>query len=341
MMGRISIIVFFCIIAVTIIEAKKSLTCDEYIAGNPMQVCVDGYIFERNDEAMVTWQDAEDVCQGKGGHLASVTSDNQVIAMEMLLPTDEQAWLGTEQAGTGPLNTDNTEVPMDMAAQITTVDNALVIVDGNGAISDLVELNAATPATDVNHFFCKYNYFHNRKIYFGFPIAGMPQPDTATECEMLGEPKDGRIIQIDSGKLQNFVNAEVDRLVEKADPAEYFFWINMKYSETTMKYKWGVEGTYSPFRKWCTAQPDDEEIDAADRCVVLTAAGCWKVKRCSRSFDIIFTPIASTFNLFLTMCEFDIRESNPTNHELFTLIQVLRSNVNEITKDCKRCKGVE
>jgi len=167
------------------------------------------------------------------------------------------------------------------------------------------------------------------------------QPDTATECEMLGEPKDGRIIQIDSGKLQNFVNAEVDRLVEKADPDEYLFWINMKYSETTMKYKWGVEGTYSPFRKWCTAQPDDEEIDAADRCVALTGAGCWKVYRCSVSFDIINTATGITLNLFRTMCEFDIRESNPTKHELFTLIKVLRSNVNEITKDCKRCKGVE
>eukprot|EP00111_Clytia_hemisphaerica_P019380 TCONS_00057215-protein len=333
MMGRISMIVFFCIIAVTIIEAKKSLTCDEYIAGNPMQVCVDGYIFERNDEAGVTWENAEGVCQRKGGHLASVTSDNQVIAMEMLLPTGEQAWLGTEVVmGTGALNADNTEVPMDVSAQILMSGNALVIADGNGAINDLGELNPAV--TDVNHFFCKYNYFHNRKIYFGF--TGMTQPDTATECGMLGEPKDGRIIQIDSGKLQNFVDAEVDRLVELSDPAEYLFWINMKYSETTMKYKWGVEGTYSPLRKWCTAQPDDEEIDVAERCVVLTGAGCWKVEPCNCA-DV---PEMDDSPL-LTMCEFDIRESNPTNHELFTLIQVLRSNVNEITKDCKRCKGVQ
>ncbi|XP_066917629.1 uncharacterized protein [Clytia hemisphaerica] len=340
MMGRISIIVFFCIIAVTIIEAKKSLTCDEYIAGNPMQVCVDGYIFERNDEVGVTWVEAEfDVCRKKGGHLASVTSDDQVVAMEMLLPTGEQAWLGTEVVmGTGPFNNDKTEVPMDVSAQITTAGNALVIGDGNGAITDLGELNPIS--TDVNHFFCKYNYFHNRKIYFGFPVTGMTQPDTATECEMLGEPKDGRIIQIDSGKLQNFVNAEVDRLVEKADPEEYLFWINMKYSETTMKYKWGVEGTYSPFRKWCTAQPDDEVIEADDRCVALTGSGCWKVYACSMASDTI-TATDTTINPFLTMCEFDIRESNPTNHELFTLIQVLRSNVNEITKDCKRCKGVE
>ena len=38
-MIKISTIVLFCIIAVTIINGKKSLTCEEYIAGQPLQVC--------------------------------------------------------------------------------------------------------------------------------------------------------------------------------------------------------------------------------------------------------------------------------------------------------------
>ena len=37
-------------------------------------------------------------------------------------------------------------------------------------------------------------------------------------------------------------------------PEEYLWWINLKYSETTMKYNWGVEGSYSPYRKWCSGK---------------------------------------------------------------------------------------
>ena len=47
---------------------------------------VDGYIFERNDKDMVTYTEAEELCQAKGGHLASITSDAQVAAIAGLVP---------------------------------------------------------------------------------------------------------------------------------------------------------------------------------------------------------------------------------------------------------------
>ena len=79
-------------------------------------------------------------------------------------------------------------------------------------------------------------------------------------------------------------------------------------------------------------QPDAGELAAADRCVILTGVGCWKVYDCDIS-DVMGAPLRA-------MCEFDIRESQPTKKELLTYIQVLRENVKMITKDCKTCKGV-
>ena len=76
-------------------------------------------------------------------------------------------------------------------------------------------------------------------------------------------------------------------------------------------------------------------LAAADRCVALTGAGCWKVYDCNFMVDADL--MSSPFN---TMCEFDIRESKPAKKELLTYIQVLRENVKMITKDCKTCKGV-
>ena len=35
----IKIFGLFCVVAVTIIEGKRSLSCEEYIAGQPLQVC--------------------------------------------------------------------------------------------------------------------------------------------------------------------------------------------------------------------------------------------------------------------------------------------------------------
>ena len=70
----------------------------------------------------------------------------------------------------GPENADKTEVAMAIDAQLMNEGNALIIEPDDTAISGLSE--ASTTATSVNHFFCKYNYFHNRKIYFGFSDAG-------------------------------------------------------------------------------------------------------------------------------------------------------------------------
>ena len=84
-------------------------------------------------------------------------------------------------------------------------------------------------------------------------------------------------------------------------------------------------------------QPDDNEIPIADRCVLRTDPGCWVVRDCNTGRELIdFFLITYGF-----MCELDIRESKPTKNELLTYIQVLRENVKEITKDCKRCKGVD
>ena len=84
-------------------------------------------------------------------------------------------------------------------------------------------------------------------------------------------------------------------------------------------------------------QPDDAEIAASDRCVIQTGAGCWAVRHCDDANERL-----GDFNVPTNIiCEVDIRESQPTKKELLTYIQVLRENVKEITKDCKRCKGVD
>ena len=79
------------------------------------------------------------------------------------------AWLGT--ISNGPINYDQTIVNMDVGQQLTGGANVLTIQSTDTIIDNLGQ--ASGFSTDIDHLICKYNYFHNRKIYFDFHDPGM------------------------------------------------------------------------------------------------------------------------------------------------------------------------
>ncbi|XP_066930157.1 uncharacterized protein, partial [Clytia hemisphaerica] len=167
----------------------------------------------------------------------------------------------------------------------------MAVFDGNPKTTVLA-IYSPTNAADVNEVenFCNdlSNTLQNIPKHnillclgnFNARLDSYPKAFADFACSIVGDLKNGRVVQIENAKIDKYLTGEFGRL-EQFAPAAYRWWMNIKYNETAMKYKFLSEGTYSPYRKWCSGQPDAGEIPAADRCVIQTNAGCWEVYDCN------------------------------------------------------------
>lgn len=252
-----------------------------------------GHIYARYD-VLTAYEQAEQICQNMGGHLAVLDTKEEYQETASLLTdiSEKSYWLG---------RTDDPAETVPLWRTEGAPENAENML--NGFILEIEPIYYVKMEEYQNHLYC---LFEDTLNWF----------EAEAYCQMLG----GHLAAVDDSEENAFIHA----FIQSGEKNDY--WIGLYDAEKNHTYQWTTGQELTLTDKWGDNQPDCYE-DTEFYCEMYKDSGCWNDR-------IAYSDGAVGFICEIPICgEGDINRDNVVNEEDIILLQRYLLNAEKFSLD--------